>query len=214
MAEGNRKIMIVGCGPGSAAYLTPAARAAVAGAQVLIGAARLLALFPDGEAERIVVGTDTEMILGEITRRQDRMRIAVLVTGDPGLFSLAAPIIRRFGREACEVVPGVSAIQTAFARLGLGWQDARIISAHAADPGLNAEELASGDTIAILGGDKEFARRLAPLADALRERGYRIFACTDLTMPEERVYEIGAGGLEEEPLSARTIILIVRKELL
>lgn len=214
MAEGYHTIMIVGCGPGSDAYLTPAARAAVAGAQVLIGAARLLALFPGGNAERIAVAADTEGILKEIAARKDHARIAVLVTGDPGLFSLAAPIIKRFGRETCVIVPGVSAVQTAFARLGLGWQDARIVSAHAADPGLNPAEPALGDKIAILGGDKKFARRLPQLAGAFRARGYRIFVCADLTLPEERVVEIGAGELEEQPLSTRAIILIVRKELL
>ena len=40
------RITIIGCGPGSPACVTPEARAACAGADVLVGAARALALFP------------------------------------------------------------------------------------------------------------------------------------------------------------------------
>ena len=214
MAIVKNKIIIVGCGPGSPDYLTPAARAAVADAEALIGATRLLALFPDGGAERIAVGKDTEIILEEVARRWNRLRIVVLVTGDPGLYSLASLIVRRFGRDACMIVPGVSAVQTAFARIGLCWQDARIISAHAAVPELNGEELAACDKIAILGGDKELARRLSPIINIMEPRGCRIFACEDLTLPEERISEIAADSLTGRVFSIRTVILIVRKELL
>ena len=92
-------IIIAGCGPGSLDYLTPAARKAVEQADVLIGAGRLLELFPGHCAEKIVVGSDVENILGQIVTRR-RKRIVVLVTGDPGLCSLAGPVLKRFGRNA------------------------------------------------------------------------------------------------------------------
>jgi cobalt-precorrin-7 (C5)-methyltransferase len=207
------KIAIVGCGPGSPDYLTAAARGAIEKAEVIVGTERLLALFPGLGSERITLGKDTELILREIAARRGRP-IAVLVTGDPGLYSLASLIIKRFGRDACKVVPGISSIQTAFARLGLAWQDAKIISAHASAPEFSGEELCTYGKIAILGGDKELPRHLTPLADFMGRKGYRIFLCEDLTLPEERIYEIGAAGLEAVSLSARAVILIVRKDML
>src|SRR5512141_2502938 len=79
-----RHITIVGAGPGSLDYLTPAGRRAVERAEVLVGANRLLDLFPDLSAERVPVGADVERAL-EAIAACGRRRVAVLVTGDPGM---------------------------------------------------------------------------------------------------------------------------------
>ena len=47
-----------------------------------------------------------------IEQRTDCKNIAVLVTGDPGIFSLARLVIERFGREQCRVIPGISSISS------------------------------------------------------------------------------------------------------
>lgn len=215
MAVEEAKITIVGCGPGSRDYLTPAVEAIIAQADVLIGAPRLLDLFPDQGAERIGMGKDSSIILQEIALRQGKGRIVVLVTGDPGLYSLAATVIKRFGRASCRVLPGISALQTAFARLGVGWEDAKIISAHGEKPELSGAELCQYGKIAILGGDRHLAHRLAPLLNLMAEKDYCIFIGEDLTLPEERFYEIEGGtNLAKRPLSTRAIILIVRKDIL
>jgi precorrin-6B methylase 1 len=96
------RILIVGCGPGSPDYLTPAARRAAEGADVLVGAAHLLELFPGARAERIAVTGEIDSLLDEVAARCILGRVAVLVTGDPGLYSLARPVLSRFGREMCE----------------------------------------------------------------------------------------------------------------
>jgi len=214
MAVKANKIMIVGCGPGSRDLLTAAGQREIEAAGVLIGASRLLDLCPEATAERIPVGKDMEAIMQVIADRREKGRVAILVTGDPGLYSLAASVVQRFGREACEIVPGISALQTAFARLGIGWEEARVISTHAAEPDLCPEELCRYAKIAILGGDRELVARLAPLLKYFLDRGYRIFAGEDLTLPEELFYEIGSDRLEGRCVSTRTILLIVRGDIL
>ena len=74
----------------------------------------------------------------------------MLVGGDPGLYSLAQRVVRRFGREQCEVVPAVSSVQVAFSRLGIDWADARILSAHGRTPDATAADLQRIDKIAVL----------------------------------------------------------------
>lgn len=213
MAVRRQKIKIVGCGPGAPEYMTPAVHEAVADADVLVGARRLLDLFPDATAEWIVVGADMNAVLEEIARRQDNRRIVVLVTGDPGIHSLAALVIRRFGREACEIVPGISSVQVAFARLGLSWQDVKIISVHAGVPEIVGADLAGCEKIAVLGSGDGIRRLSGPL-ETLPAGAHRIFACEDLTLPEERVSEIRPYDLGAHTWSPRTVIVIVRKELL
>lgn len=204
-------IIIAGCGPGSPDYLTPAARKAVEQADVLIGAGRLLELFPGHGAEKIVVGPDVEKILGEIVTRR-RKRIVVLVTGDPGLCSLSRPVLKRFGRHACEVIPGVSSVQVAFARIGLDWLDARIIDAHGDDPDFNPATLMREGKIAIFAGRTEAIKWIAGLAKAIGN-GRRIYLCENLTMEDEKIREVQPDELDKVEASSLTIVLIIKEDL-
>ena len=136
-----KPITIAGCGPGSLDSVTPVARHAIEQAQVLVGAKRLLDSFPNVAAERIIVGANIAQSLDAIAAHMGQRRIVVLVTGDPGLCSLARPVIRRFGRAACRVIPGISSVHAAFASLGIDWQNARVLSAHDTAPALEAHRL-------------------------------------------------------------------------
>jgi len=214
MAVEKKKIIIVGCGPGAESYITPAARAAAARADVLIVSRRLMGFFPEVVAERIDSGVDIDGTINEMASRRDAgQQVVLLATGDPGIASLAQPVIQRFGRENCEVIPGISSIQVAFARLGLDWQDAKIISAHGSDPEESAAELRHVGKIAILGG-REGSLRWA--ADRIPElgKGRRVFLCEDLTLPNEKFREVRADELIRIPVSSRAIILIIQGELL
>ena len=202
-------IVIVGCGPGSPEYLTAAASRAVQEAEVLVGARRLLELFPVHPGERIIMEAHTEKVLAAIAERPDK-KIAVLVTGDPGLASLARPILKRFGRSRCRVIPGVSSLQAAFARLGLDWLGVRIIDAHGQDPAPQAGALNGATKIAILGGRPqsfEWLRR--ELGDLLED--FDIHICEDLTLPGELITAWRPGTELDRPLSSRTIFILIRK---
>lgn len=214
MAIEKKKIIIVGCGPGAEDYITPAARAAAAKADVLIVSKRLWDLFPEIDAERIDSGTDIPGILDAIASRRDAgFQVVLLATGDPGIASLAQPVIRRFGRENSEVIAGISSIQVAFARLGLDWKDVRIVTAHSRDPEVEAADLREAEKLAILGGRDGALRWAAGLIPQFGE-DRRVFLCEDLTLPEEKIREIRPEKLARMRVSTRAIILVIRGELL
>ncbi|MGD0625224.1 MAG: precorrin-6y C5,15-methyltransferase (decarboxylating) subunit CbiE [Thermodesulfobacteriota bacterium] len=208
--EKEKPILIVGCGPGAPDFLTPAARKAIARAEVLVGASHLLDLFPKHPAERIKVQADIAKILEEIAVRLHRSKIAVLVTGDPGLYSLAQPVLKRFGRESCEVIPGISSLQVAFARLGLDWVNARIIDAHGGNPDIDSAFLAQEEKIAIFAGRAEAIKWVANLVRAIGE-GYTIYVCENLTLEGEKIRQVKAEDLKNLAVSPRTIVLLVKK---
>jgi cobalt-precorrin-7 (C5)-methyltransferase len=211
---GKKKIIIVGCGPGAESYITPAAREAAQKADVLIVSRRLQELFPEIVAERIDSGIDIDGTIDMMAARRDAgLQVVLLATGDPGIASLAQPVVRRFGRENCEVIPGISSVQVAFARLGVGWEDARIVSAHSRDPEESAADLRDEDKLAILGGREGSLHWAAGLIEELGG-GRRVFLCEELTMPDEKIREVRAGELTERPVSSRAIILVIREELL
>ena len=206
------KILIAGCGPGAASCVTPEARAAVLQAEVLVGAERLLNLFPEANAERIVVRGDASATVEAVARNRNR-RVVILVTGDPGIASLAASVLKHFGRDACRVIPGVSSVQTAFARLGLDWIDARILSAHADTPGIDVGILSRERKIAILAGSRTASRWAAGVAEQLGA-GWQAFVAENLTLEDERVYGTTSEALRTSVFPPLSIFLLVRSDCL
>lgn len=124
--------MITVIGTGTGAPLSPDATAAVAGAALVVGARRHLAavpVVPEG-AERVVLGA-LAPALDTIEEYVGKERpVVVLASGDPGFFGIVRALAERFGAGLLDVRPGVSSVAAAFARLGLTWDDAVVVSAH------------------------------------------------------------------------------------
>jgi precorrin-6Y C5,15-methyltransferase (decarboxylating) len=103
----------------------------LAGAELVVGGRRHLdaVRLPDG-AERVVLGPLAPALdtIGEYVAK-DRP-VVVLASGDPGFFGITRVLAERFGPERLDVRPGVSSVAAAFARVGLPWDDAVVVSAH------------------------------------------------------------------------------------
>ena len=206
-------LTIVGCGPGAAEYLTDAARQAVALAEVLAGSSRLLAMFPGHAGRKITIGSDLSSATEEIASHVAAGRnVAVLVSGDPGCFSLSRRMVARFGRGNCRVVPGISAVQVAFARLGLDWADARLLSAHGRTPDIRPEELARCDKVAIFAGNRE-AIEWSAVAAAAVATTHAAFLCENLTLADERMEQLAAEKLYRASAASLSLVLLVRRSL-
>ncbi|MGP3950522.1 precorrin-6y C5,15-methyltransferase (decarboxylating) subunit CbiE [Streptomyces sp. 7N604] len=59
--------------------------------------------------------------------------VVVLASGDPGFFGIVRVLAERFGAGALDVRPGAPSVAVAFARIGLPWDDAVVVSAHGRD---------------------------------------------------------------------------------
>jgi cobalt-precorrin-7 (C5)-methyltransferase len=208
-----KPILIVSCGPGAPEYITEAARQAVNQAELLVGATRLFALFPESTAQRCSVSADLNAALDTIEAAYPHQQVVVLVTGDAGLHSFARTMIQRFGRQQCKIISGISSVQMAFARLGLEWTNALIISAHGTTPDVTDESLATEERIAILGGGRASWTAIENIIEKCRAT-HAAFLCENLTLDNERVI-----ALEEKRLSAMqpaslSIILLISHKLI
>lgn len=204
--NGQRTIAIVGCGPGSIAYLTPAARKVLEGAEVLAASAALHERFPALKARRIVITRHVNTALEEIAAASGERRV-VAVSGDPGISSFARLVIERFGREGCRVLPGISAVQASFAALGLDWTRSYIVNAHARTPEESVSFAEHFDTIAILGGGREGIRWIRSFMRAARNR-YRLWACENVTLPDERIRELSRESLATADVASLTVFVL------
>ena len=147
-------ITVIGTGTGSP--LPPDAEAELAAATLVVGARRHLtaARLPD-TAERVVLGPlppALDAIEQAMAKPADQQRIVVLASGDPGFFGIVRALADRFGSNALDVRPAVSSLATAFARLGMTWDDAIVVSAHGRDQHTAVNVCRTHPKVAVLTG--------------------------------------------------------------
>lgn len=123
-------LSIVGIGPGRPEHLTPAAREAIAAAEVVVGYRTYLELLgPLALGKELVAGRMTQ----ELARAREAIafaragrRVALISSGDAGVYgmaSLALELLREAGwrrgdAPRVEVVPGVTALSACAALAG------------------------------------------------------------------------------------------------
>ena len=125
-----KPIWVVGMGLGDEGSLTPQAREIIQAAQVLIGGKRLLSPWKSHPAEKITIGANIDEIIDRLKGREHET-IVVLASGDPGFHSIAGTLLKHLPPQEVHILPNVSSLQAAFAKIGLTWDDAVFTSAHA-----------------------------------------------------------------------------------
>jgi precorrin-6B C5,15-methyltransferase / cobalt-precorrin-6B C5,C15-methyltransferase len=126
-------ITVVGAGTGA---LAAHVRERIATAPLVVGAPRHLAGVPAACAGQTMrLSGDLRPVMDAIGAIEEAGGApVVLASGDPGFFGVVRALAERFGRERLDVVPGVSSVALAFARAGVSWDDALVVSAHGRDP--------------------------------------------------------------------------------
>ncbi|MBC9785776.1 precorrin-6y C5,15-methyltransferase (decarboxylating) subunit CbiE [Heliobacterium chlorum] len=128
--ESGYPLVVVGIGPGTKDYLVPKALRAVEQADLLVGGPRALELFAYLDKPTRTIDRHLDRLVEFIAVERLQRRVAVLVSGDPGFYSLLPRLTKTLGVDQIEVIPGLSSFQMAFSRLGLPWQEARWQSMH------------------------------------------------------------------------------------
>ncbi|WP_431885469.1 precorrin-6y C5,15-methyltransferase (decarboxylating) subunit CbiE [Micromonospora wenchangensis] len=163
--------------------LPPPALAALAGAGLVVGAARHLAAVP------VPAGVDT-VTLGALAPAVTRLAAAhaagvpavVLASGDPGLFG----VVRRLRAAALpvRVLPAVSSVAAAFARAGLDWDGAVVVTAHGRELGPALNACRALPAVAVLTAPDAGA---AEIGAGLAGWSRRLLVAEHLGTPAERV---------------------------
>jgi cobalt-precorrin-7 (C5)-methyltransferase len=202
-------ITVVGCGPGSRLHATGSALQAIEQADMLIGARRLLDEFGKGKRSIPYRSVDDTLAILHTNKNED---VAVLVTGDPGFFSITACIIREFGSENVNVVPGISSMTYAFDRLGLSWHDAVFISAHKAMPEDFSAVVTASDKLGILTSPSHTPAILVSAIDVDVAAPRCFYVGENLSYPNENLGEYSYEQTCAMEAAELSVLIIVRRE--
>ena len=204
-------IVVISAGPGGRDYITEIARRKAQSCKVLIGSKNQIASVNPGPEQRVYQESSIEKIM-ELLNEHRGDETAVMVTGDAGIYSLSQKIMDRFGKDAVkEIVPGVSSIQVAFARIKEPWLNVRVFSFHGR-PLEGLEEILKHERVAIL-CDREHNSKVILIQlskHGLFDGEKDIYICQELTLPEERVIKIDSKeDLERIEVKGKEIVVIL-----
>ena len=146
------RLTVIGLGEDGTDALSPAARALIGQAEVLVGGARHLAMVPDGPARRLTWRTPLAATMDEIRALKEK-RIVVLATGDPFCFGIGTALRRAFPEDEIETIPAPSAFSLARARLGWSADETVGVTLHGRPLETVRAFLAPGQRLLVLSHD-------------------------------------------------------------
>ncbi len=205
-----KAIWVIGLGVGEVGALPAYAQEMIAQAQVLIGGRRLLAGV-ESPAEKLVIGANLGEIVARIQAREADEQVVVLASGDPGFHGIAGTLLRYLSPEEVEIIPNVSALQAAFARVKEPWSDAVLVSAHAHDL---AEIVGWAKRCARLGVLTDHKNTPAVIAQHLLQAGVRdcrAVVAENLGQAEEELTETRLSALAGKTFGALNVLLVLQE---
>ncbi len=203
------RFTVVGLGPGDDSCLLPCARRAIADAEILAGARRHLEPYERSGKTLLFLEKGVDNLLDAVDEHRKLGRVALLLSGDPCLFSLLGRIAGRFPSGDYEVVPGLSSFQLLFARLASlpgepdapnpSWSDVRLESIHGRPLEGVASMLHEHRRTLLFLDSKNSGPAVAAF---LRDRGF----------PDRRVVLAERVGYEDEQIARTTLFALAGEQ--
>jgi precorrin-6Y C5,15-methyltransferase (decarboxylating) len=207
MAE---KVFIIGIGDDGLEGVTSTARQFIQQAKLLIGPEHTLRLAPTQGAERLVVGANLEALVDRLANAKQGP-IVLLASGDPLFYGVARYLCDRLGKDRFEVVPHVSSMQLAFARVKESWEDAYLtnLASHSLDSVL--EKIRVADKVGLFTTEEASPSAIAKALLEHRIDYFTAYVCENLGSPDERVTHGELADLIDHDFAPLNVMILVRK---
>ena len=211
MTATRSKLVILGIGDDGLAGLTDLARRTLAGSDLILAPSSILDLLADLPARKEALDPDMVKALGQV-RESLHARSPVLVSsGDPLFYGVARYLCDRLGKESFEVLPHVSSMQLAFARIKESWEDAYLTNLAGRPIEAVIDRIRTAEKVGLFSSDEFPPPRLAR---ELLERGidyFRAYVCENLGSPDERVTQAELTDLCAMEFNPLNVLILVRK---
>lgn len=201
------RITVVGVGGHGPDGLGPDGRRALATADLVVGGRRHLDVLARPGSRTAVIDADVEAVLDEVAAETGS--VCVLASGDPGFFGVVRPLAARFGSAGLEVHPAPSSVALAFARLGLPWDDAAVVSVHGRPLAGAARRLVGLPKAAVLVSPTSPPEALGKELIELGAAHDHVVVCSRLGSDDESVERTDLAGLANGTWDPLSVVILM-----
>ena len=198
-----QKVSLVGIGMGAQKTLTLEGKQAFDEAELLIGAKRMTdAVQKPGQA--VLHEYRSDRIVEYIKAHPEYRTVAIALSGDVGFYSGAKKLVDLLGEEV-QVICGISSVVYFMAKIGLSWDDAKIVSAHGRKCNLVSLIRHNRKVFSILGTEDG----VAALASKLVYYGMgdvTLYVGENLSYENEKIFHDKAANLTEYRGDALSVV--------
>ena len=198
-----QKVSLVGIGMGAQNTLTLEGKQALDEPQLLIGAKRMTdAVQKPGQA--VLHEYRSDRIVEYIKAHPEYRTVAIALSGDVGFYSGAKKLVDLLGEEV-QVICGISSVVYFMAKIGLSWDDAKIVSAHGRKCNLVSLIRHNRKVFSILGTEDG----VAALASKLVYYGMgdvTLYVGENLSYENEQIFHDKAANLTEYRGDALSVV--------
>ena len=216
-------ITLAGIGPGDGDMMTVRLKEALAEADLVLGAKRLIeAATPKLEKEALYLPDKILTWLKEKSRQyavHEKLKVVILFSGDIGFYSgwgkvkmcLEEALQKGILHGTMQSIPGISSIQMMAAACGVSWENAGIYSIHGKTDtdGWQAEVLRrlqeSGRLFLLVSGAKDI-RKLGELFS--NQEDCRITVGYQLSYPQQKLMELTPEACKETEQEGLYVVMI------
>jgi precorrin-6B C5,15-methyltransferase / cobalt-precorrin-6B C5,C15-methyltransferase len=204
------KIAIIGIGDDGLDALPPAVASRIVAADVLLGSERVLQLLPPQvKGERVVMDANPEQLSEQLRGAQNRAA-AILVFGDPMFYGLARYICESLGKEQFEVIPHVSSMQLAFARVMESWDEAYLTNLANHPLATVVEKIRTAGSVGLFTTDSVPPARVAQELLDKRIDYFDVYVCENLGSRNERVTRGSLAEIAMQKFEPLNVMILVR----
>lgn len=179
------QVTVVGIGPGSRETMTGQVRQAIAQADCIIGAKRMVeAVAGPGQATFQAVAPET--IAQVIQEHRCYRRFLIAMSGDVGFFSGTKKLLPLLDGCQVQLMPGISSLVCLCAKLGTSYEDVVTVSAHGRQGSILPQILRNRRLFTLVGGDNAMGALCRELTQAGLGR-VRVYVGERLSYPDEKI---------------------------
>lgn len=204
------RLIVAGIGPGGREYILPRALSAIESAKYLAGGHRALSDFAGDGQETYPITGKLSLLADWIGASLEKDDVVVMVSGDPGFYSLLPWLKKKFPETPVEVIPGISSVQAAYCCIGESWQGGEWLSFHGRVPDEEKTSYAPGKRMSFL---TDGEHNPAYIARYLMEKGWpaetRAAAAEHISYENQHIKEGTLADLAELPGFEESVMVVM-----
>ena len=168
----------------------------------------MLERFPNFQGEKRTLGSDLDRLATELENAP--IGSVVLASGDPLFYGTARFLCERLGKDTFEVIPHVSSMQLAFARVKESWDEAYL--ANVANQPLERilERIRTTEKAGVFTSEQVPPSRIAELLIAKGVYYFTAYVCENLGAPDERVTKLELRDLVQQKFAPLNVLVLLR----